>query len=174
MVYTFGERGDVFLVKITFWRRPMKARFFTSLASTGNLAKEYIELTCGKKPIPLGRITKNTTAEAAQVLESFRSHRRQPAAQYILNGKRVIKAMDEQLEDLGLPFEFTSTARSLGKGIMEGSLVVIPGDDRVFRVLRIWYEHESVRIGDLEDPRGPQYVVPWRMIRLVQQKGDSR
>lgn len=152
----------------------MRARTVISLINTGTAARDFIQLARGSKPTQVSAITENTSAEAAEVLESFRSHSRRPGAEYILNGKRVIKAMDEQLEDLGLPFEFTATARSLGKGISEGSLVVIPCDDRVFRVLRIWYEYQSLRIGDLEDPRGPQYVLPMSMVKLCTDKGFSR
>jgi hypothetical protein len=153
----------------------MKARIIRGLIDTGSAARDFIRLVSGCKSSPVGLVTKDETlAGAPGVLETFRNHRRKRESDYILTGRRVIEAMDEQMTDFSVPFEFTATARSLGKGIVEGSLVVIPGDDRVFRVLRIWYEHESVRIGDLEDPRGPQYVVPWRMIRLVQQKRDSR
>jgi hypothetical protein len=153
----------------------MRAKTFTCLARTGPVARDFIQSARNNKPSSAHPTTESTTAAGAlKVLESFRNQRRQQESGYILNGKRVIKAMDEQMQDFSLPFEFTATARSLGRGITEGSLVVIPGDDRVFRVLRIWYEHESVRVGDCDDPRGPQYVVPWRMIRLVQREGDSR
>jgi len=153
----------------------MKARIVKSILDTGSAARDYIRLVCGRKQPSVRPVVEDEIPAAApEVLESFRNQRRQQESGYILNGKRVIKAMDEQMGDFCLPFEFTATARSLGRGITEGSLVVIPGDDRVFEVLRVWYENQSVRIGDPEDPNGVQYVVPWRMIRLVQQKGDSR
>jgi hypothetical protein len=152
----------------------MRARIIRSMIETGSAARDFIRLVRGRKQSPVTPVTEDEIPAAApEVLESFRNQRRQPESEHILNGKRVIKAMDEQMGDFCLPFEFTATARSLGRGITEGSLVVIPGDDRVFEVLRVWYEHQSVRIGDSEDTE-VQYVVPWRMIRLVQQKGDSR
>lgn len=152
----------------------MRARIVRSILDTGSAAKDFIRLVRGVKAEPLTPIIEEETPTgASEVLESFRNHRRQRESEHILNGKRVIKAMDEQMLDLTLPFEYTATARSLGRGITEGSLVMIPGDDRVFEVLRVWYEYQSVRIGDSEDTE-VQYVVPWRMIRLVQQKRDSR
>ena len=77
------------------------------------------------------------------------------------------------MTDLCIPFEFTSAAREAGRGIREGSWVMIPSDDRAFKVIKIWYEYQSIRIGDPEDPNGVQYVLPWNMVRLLDQNGVS-
>jgi hypothetical protein len=153
----------------------MRARIVKSILDTGSAARDYIRLVCGRKQPSVRPVDEDETREGAtELLEVFRNHRRKRESDYILTGRRVIEAMDEHMTDFSVPFEFTATARSLGKGIVEGSFVTIPGDDRVFRVLKVWYEHESARIADPEDLNGIQYVVPWRILTLVRQKGDSR
>jgi hypothetical protein len=114
-----------------------------------------------------------TPTDASEVLREFRIHSKADEPQYILTGKNVIRAMDEEMTDMCIPFEYSVAAREAGKGIIEGSLVMIPGDERVFKVIRIWYEYESIRIADPDDPKGVQYVLPWGMVRLLDQNGES-
>jgi len=152
----------------------MKARIVKTLIDTRSVARDFIRLVRGRKESPVKAATENKTQEgAAEVLEAFRKNTKADEPEYILTGKNVIRAMDQQMTDLCIPFEFTSAAREAGRGIREGSCVMIPSDDRAFKVIKIWYEYQSIRIGDPEDPNGVQYVLPWNMVRLLDQNGSS-
>ena len=131
--------------------------------------------TSKRKPSRVRPVIENQTpTDASAVLREFSVHAKADEPQHILTGKNVIRAMDEEMTELCIPFEYSAAARETGRGIIEGSLVMIPGDDRVFEVVKVWYEYESVRIGDPEDPKGVQYVLPWSMVKLFDQNGESR
>ncbi|MGO9116847.1 MAG: hypothetical protein ACLQPD_04455 [Desulfomonilaceae bacterium] len=152
----------------------MKARIVKSLIDTGGAARDFIRLVRGRKQSCVKSSAENKKGNGASgVLEAFRIHSKADEPQYILTGKNVLRAMDEQMTELCVPFEYSVAAREVGRGIIKGSLVMIPGDDRVFEVVKVWYEYESIRIGDPEDPNGVQYVLPWNMVRLLDQNGVS-
>ena len=53
---------------------------------------------------------------ASEVLEAFSGNTKADEPQYILTGKNVIRAMDEEMTDMCIPFEFTSDARETKEG----------------------------------------------------------
>ncbi len=108
-------------------------------------------------------IEEETPTGASEVLESFRNHGRQSWSQYILTGKNVITAMDEQLQDMGfVPYLLSRDSKGFADRVTRGSFVSLPGDDHRFRVVKILWERESIR---LRDDEGREYVVPWKIIK---------
>lgn len=139
----------------------MKARIIKGLIDTGSAARDFIREVCGGKQSPHKPVVEGETRErAADLLESFRNHRRPGESQYILSGKRVITAMDEQLCEFGWPF-FNSSGKQFADWITRGTVVTINGDPRRFRVLEIWWGYESIR---LRDDQGNEFIVPWRIV----------
>jgi hypothetical protein len=142
----------------------MKARLIKNLIDTGSVARDFIRLVCGWKRAPASPMAQVETREKAQeVLESFRSHRRQRDTDGILTGKTVIRAMDEQLQDVGIvPTHLSSAGERFADWVTRGSLVSLTGDSRRFRVMRILWDRGSIR---LRDDEGRVYVVPWELVR---------
>ncbi len=89
----------------------------------------------------------------------------------IMDGEFLNRRLDKELTEFKvLPYFFTDAARSRGEGISKGSYVRITGDDRNFRVLRVSYEQESIR---LEDENHNEFVVPWNIIRRKRSSPDE-
>jgi hypothetical protein len=132
--------------------------------NAGTAARDFIELARGSKPTPANTVTKNTAAEAEQILESFRINRRQPGAEYILNGNRVIRVLDEQLKD------YRSAGEQFADSVTRGSHLAIPGDDRRFTVMEIWWEDEAIRV---QDDEGHEYLLPFKVIRPWPKESDE-
>jgi hypothetical protein len=151
----------------------MRARLITTLISTGTTAADYIRLVCGRKPTPVTPIIEEETPTgASDVLESFRNHGRQSWSQYILTGKNVITAMDEQLQDMGfVPYLLSRDSRQFADRVTRGSFVSLPGDDHRFRVEKILWERESIH---LRDDEGNEYLVPWKIIKPWDEEDTSR
>jgi hypothetical protein len=133
----------------------MRARTVMSVINTGTAARDFIQLAQGGRQSTTIAISETATAEAAEILESFRSHRRQPESDYILNGNRVIRALDEQLRD------YRSAGEKFADSVTRGSYVSVRGEDRRFTVVEIWWDREAIRVRSEE---GQEYVVPFKII----------
>ena len=142
----------------------MRARTVMSVINTGTAARGFIQLAQNRRRSPAIAIIENTTAGAAEVLESFRSYRRQPESDYILNGNRVIRALDEQLRD------YRSAGEKFADSVTRGSHLAIPGDDRRFTVMQIWWEDEAMRV---QDDEGHEYLLPFKVIRPWPKESDE-
>ena len=119
----------------------MRARIVRSLIDTGSAARDFIRLVCGRKSRPMGSPAGDETRTGApQVLESFRNQRRQRQSDYILNGNRVIRALDEQLRD------YRSAGEQFADLVTRGSHISIHGDDRRFTVIEMCWEEEAIRV----------------------------
>jgi hypothetical protein len=143
----------------------MKARFFKFTVSSGSAAREYIRLVCGNRqsllrPVNVAR----TTEGAAEVLEAFRKNRRHSESDYILTGKRVIAAMNEQLR------EYRSAGEQFADWVTRGSRVSISGEDRRFTVLQILWDREAIRV---QDDEGQEYVIPVSLIGPWPKESDE-
>ena len=134
----------------------MKARIVRSLMETGSAARDFIRLVSGCKSSPVGLVTKDETlAGAPGVLETFRNHRRKRESDYILTGRRVITAMDEQLRG------YRSAGEEFADWVTRGSHVSIHGDDRRFTVIEMCWEEEAIRV---KDDEGHEYLIPFKII----------
>jgi hypothetical protein len=134
----------------------MRARVIKSIISTGSAARDFIREVCGSKSTPTPTVAETTrTAGASKVLEIFRNHRRQREPGYILTGRSVITAMDEQLRD------YRSAGEQFADWVTRGSHVSVAGDDRRFTVIEIWWDREAIRV---QDDEGHDYMIPFRLI----------
>jgi len=143
----------------------MKARVIKGLIDTGSAARDYIRLVCGGRQSPVKRVNEAKPREgAAEVLEAFRNHRRQQDSGYILTGKRVITAMDEQLRG------YSSAGERFADWITKGCRVSISGDDRPFTVMAIWWDDEAIKV---KDDQGHTYLVPFKIIGPWPKESDE-
>jgi hypothetical protein len=156
--------SEVFLVGILLGGATMRARTVMSRINTGTAARDFIQLAQGGRQSTTIAISETATAEAAEILESFRSHRRGPDPEFILNGNRVIRVLDEQLKD------YRSAGEQFADSVTRGSHLAIPGDDRRFTVMEIWWEDEAIRV---QDDEGHEYLLPFKVIRPWPKESDE-
>lgn len=143
----------------------MKARIINTLVSTGSAARDFIREVCGSKSTPAPTVAETTrTAGATKVLESFRNQGRQRETDYILTGKRVIKAMDEQLR------AYRSAGEQFADWVTRGSHVSVGGDDRRFTVIELWWDRQAIRV---QDDEGYDYMIPFSLIGPWPRENDE-
>ena len=143
----------------------MKAKIYANQLKIDGTAREYIREVQNSRHIPVKETGEPKKAEALGILETFQNHNEPPEEIDIgvITGENMNWQLDNDLMDFrNLPYFFSDAARSKGEGIMEGDSVSLLGDDRVFKVIRISYESESVRIRSEDDF---DFTVPWRLIR---------
>jgi len=105
------------------------------------------------------------TTDATEILESFQENNKDPNEidLGLMDGQFLNRRLDNELTEFKfLPYFLTDAARANGEGVFEGSLVSLLGDDRMFRLVRVLYEQEAIRI---EDQNHNEFVVPWGLIR---------
>ena len=143
----------------------MEAKIYANQMKIGGTALEYIRQVQNSSHILVNQSGEPKKAEALGVLEAYQDSNK-PAEEIdlgIITGKDVNRQLDYDLLDFKVkPYVFTDDARSKGEGVAEGDLVSLLGDDRVFKVIRISFESESVRIlaeNDLD------FTVPWHLVR---------
>lgn len=134
----------------------MRARIIKTILGTGSVARDYIRLVCGRKHVSESQGTEHGTPEGApSILESFRNQRNQRESDYILTGKRVIRALDEQIKD------YLSPAERFANWVTCGSYVSVDGDERRFTVMEIRWDRGAIRV---QDDEGYDYVIPFSLI----------
>jgi len=143
----------------------MKARIIKSIISTGSAARDFIRLACGReksfsKPVAEDKIPTG----APLILESFRNQRRQRETDYVLTGKRVIKAMDEQLR------AYRSAGEQFADWVTRGSHVSVGGDDRRFTVIELWWDRQAIGV---QDDEGYDYMIPFSLIGPWPKESDE-
>ena len=143
----------------------MRAKLWANHMKIGGTAQEYIRQVQNSRHIQVNRTGEPKKAEASGVLEAYLDSNKPPDEidLGIITGKDVNRQLDNDLMDFRiLPYLFSDAAKSNGEGIAEGDSVSLLGDDRVFKVICISYESESVRIRAEDDF---DFTVPWRLIR---------
>jgi hypothetical protein len=143
----------------------MKARLFVNQLRTDGTALEYIRQVQNSRHISMNQTGEPKKAEALGVLEAYQDSNQPPEEidLGVITGKDMNRQLEYDLSDFRvIPYFFSDAARSKGEGIAEGDAVSLPGDDRIFKVIRISYESESVRIRSEDDF---DFTVPWRLIR---------
>ena len=142
----------------------MKAKIVANQLRTNGTALKYIRLVKNATPIPRKGTDESHRNEAQDILESVRQ---QDNSGYELDinieGKHLIGQMDRDFEDMGLvPYHFSKAAAEAGQDISLGTYVIIPNDDRKFRVVSISRCKGSVRI---RDASGSEYLIPWQLVQ---------
>src|SRR5271157_1326988 len=142
----------------------MKAKIVANQLRTNGTALKYIRLVKNATPIPTKAVGESQGKEAQDILESVRE---QDNSGYELDinieGKSLIDQMDKDFESVGLvPYHFSKPAAEAGEDISLGSYVIIPHDDRQFRVVAVSRRKGSVRI---RDASGNEYLIPWQLPR---------
>ncbi len=143
----------------------MRAKLSINQMKMGGTALEYIRQVQNSRHISVNQTGEPKKAEALGILETFGVHNEPPEEIDIgvITGENMNWQLDNDLMDFKvIPYFFTDAARSKGEGIAEGDCVSLLGDDRIFKVIRISYESESVRIRAEDDF---DFTVPWRLIR---------
>ncbi len=143
----------------------MKARLFVNQLRTDGTALEFIRQVQNSRHISMNQTGEPKKAEALGVLEAYQDSNNPPEEidLGIITGENMNRQLDYDLLDFQvIPYFFTDAARSKGEGIAAGDAVSLLGDNRVFKVIRIFYESESVRIRAEDDF---DFTVPWRLIR---------
>lgn len=151
----------------------MRAKLYANLLRLGGSAWEYIHEAQNSHPISEKETEEPGKAEALELLESFRETNRPPEEidLGVITGQDVCRRLDYDLWDFKtVPYPFSNAARSKGEGVLEGSSVTLIGDDRVFQVVRVSYEEESVRIRS-EDSK--EFIVPWALVELCEEECSS-
>lgn len=150
----------------------MNAKLCINRIRIGGPAWEFIRQVQNARHIPESETSAPEQAEARGLLESFHDANKPPEEIDLgtITGEKMLQEMDRYLVELrALPYFFSDAAKSKGEGITEGSLVTLLGDERIFEVLRISYEQESVRLRDDDDN---EFVVPWRLVRPLENEED--
>src|SRR5271157_4032750 len=132
----------------------MKARLFVNQLRIDGTALEYIRQVQNSRHISMNQTGEPKKAEALGVLEAYQDSNKPPDEidLGVITGKDVNRQLEYDLMDFRiLPYFFSDLARSKGEGIAEGDSVSLLGDDRIFEVIRISYESESVRIRAEDD-----------------------
>jgi len=142
----------------------MKARLFVNQLRIEGAAQDYIRLVKNASPRPTKGMDESHRREAQEILESVR---KQDASGYELDidisGEDLIDQMDRDFESVGLiPYHFSKAAAEAREGISLGTYVIIPHDDRKFRVVSIFRRYGAV---GLRDADGNEYHIPWQMVR---------
>lgn len=143
----------------------MRAKLYANLLRLGGSAWEYIRQVQNSRPISVKEIGEPGKAEALELLESFRDSNRPPDEidLGVITGADVSRRLDYDLRDFKvIPYPFSDAARSNGDGVLEGSYVTLIGDDRVFEVVRVSWEQESVRIRSDDNK---EFTVPWGLLQ---------
>jgi len=142
----------------------MRAKLFVNQMRIGGSASEYLRLVRNASLIPTKAVDESHGREAQEILESVR---KQDDSGYELDidisGKNLIDQMDKDFESVGLiPYHFSKAAAEAGEDISLGTYVIIPHNDRQFRVVSISRRKGSVRI---RDASGNEYLIPWQLVR---------
>ncbi len=142
----------------------MKARLFVNQLRTDGTALEYIRLVKKASSRPTKAVDESHGREAQEILESARE---QDNSGYELDinirGNTLITQMDRDFESMGLvPYHFSKAAAEAGQDISLGTYVIIPNDDRQFKVVSISRRKGSVRI---RDASGNEYLIPWQLVQ---------
>ncbi len=143
----------------------MRAKLSINQMRIDGTAREYIRQVQNSRHVPANQTGEREKAEALGILETFENHNEPPEEidMGVITGENMNWQLDNDLMDFRvIPYFFTDAARSKGEGIAEGDSVSLLGDDRIFKVIRISYESESVRIRSEDDF---DFTVPWRLIR---------
>jgi|SRR5271157_4050223 len=142
----------------------MRAKLWANQMKIGGSAWEYLRLVRNSIRIPTKAVEESHGRDAQKILESGRQ---QDNSGYELDinieGKSLIDQMDKDFESVGLvPYHFSKPAAEAGEDISLGSYVIIPHDDRQFRVVAVSRRKGSVRI---RDASGNEYLIPWQLPR---------
>src|SRR5208283_1679535 len=127
----------------------MKARLYLNQLTNGSVARDFIKFVKGACPNPVKETKESKTTDATEILESFQDNDKDPNEidLGIMNGEFLNRRLDHELTQFKvIPYFFSHFARSRGEGLREGDSVYLLGDDRLFYVVLISYESESVRI----------------------------
>ena len=144
----------------------MKARLLIKSLRTGEIARNYIRLV--KESFRPARVEvegKSNAVKAQAILESIEQQDQPDPLDTSIEGKDLLKHMDQGLEDSGyVPFFYTDQAKREGVGIYPGSYAIIVGDSarRKYRTIKVYFHRQSVQIRDLED--GNRFEVPWDLL----------
>ena len=142
----------------------MKARLYLNHVKSGSMARDFIKFVKGACPNPVKETKESKTTEATEILESFHQNDQNPNEidLGIMNGEFLNRRLDNELTEFKVvPYFLTEEARSKGEGIREGDSAYLLGDDRIFDVVHISYESESIR---LRDDNENEFVVPWHLL----------
>lgn len=148
----------------------MRAKLYINQMKIGGSAWEYICEARNSRPIQMKEIREPGKTEALELLKSFEDSNNPPEEidLGVITVKDVNRRLDYDLRDFKvIPYPFSDAARSKGEGIREGCYVTLLGDDRVFEVVRVSYEQESVRIRSDDNK---EFVVPWRLVQLCEEE----
>ncbi len=142
----------------------MKARLFVNQLRIDGTALEYIRLVKIATRIPTKAVDEPQRNEARDILESAKEQDNSGHELDInIEGKSLIVQMDKDFESVGLiPYHFSKSAAEAGEDISLGTYVIIPNDDRKFRVVAVSRRKGSVRI---RDASGNEYLIPWQLPR---------
>jgi len=143
----------------------MKAKLYANQMRIGGPASEFIREAESPPHTPVKETSEPKKAEALEILESLEDTMK-PQDEIdlgIMNGEFLNRRLDHELTQFKvIPYFFSHSARSRGEGLREGDSVYLLGDDRLFYVVLISYESESVRIRDDSDN---EFVVPWSLVQ---------
>ena len=151
----------------------MKAKLYANQMRIGGPASEFIREVEDSRHTSVKETDAPKKAGATKILESLHKNDENPNEidLGIMTGEFLNRRLDNELTEFKvIPYFLTDEARSKGEGISKGSYVRISGDDRNFRVLRVLYEQEAVR---LEDENHNEFVVPWSLIRQKRSSPDE-
>ena len=143
----------------------MKTRIYANHLRIGGSASEFIREVEGSHRTPVKENGEPKKVEAFEILESFQENNKDPNEidLGIMDGKFLNRRLEYGLKEFKvIPYFLSAEARAKGEGISEGSPVTLVGDERIFRVVCVLYEQESVR---LEDENHNEFLVPWGLIR---------
>ena len=73
-------------------------------------------------------------------------------------------------EELAIPCRFAGAERRRGEGIKIGDRVGILGLSKRYRLIEVFPEYQSVRVQELDGPRGIFMYLPWKFLRPCPQK----
>jgi hypothetical protein len=129
----------------------MKARILANSLKIGGLAWEYIKEIENSRHIPAKETDAPKKAGALEILESFQENDRDSndIELGIMDGEYLNRRLEYGLKEFKVIPCFK-----------EGDSAYLLGDDRLFDVVHISYESESVQLRDDKD----EFVVPWHLV----------
>jgi len=143
----------------------MKAKLYAKQLKIGGPASEFIQEAEDSRNTSVKENSEPKKAAAMEMLESLEDTMK-PQDEIdlgIMDGGFLNRRLDNELTEFKvIPYFLTNEARAKGEGLREGDSTYLLGDDRIFDVVLISYESESIRLRDDNDN---EFVVPWSLIR---------
>jgi hypothetical protein len=142
----------------------MKPKIHASQIRIGGPAWEFIREVENSRHTSVKETDVPKKDGATEILESFQENDKDPNEidLAIMDGEFLNRRLDKELTEFRVvPYFLTEEARSKGEGIREGDSAYLLGDDRIFDVVHISYESESIR---LRDDNENEFVVPWHLL----------